>query len=56
MICEKCWRDAWLRRENEGGYSRSQTEYYREILLERQDNPCSPFAQEHGFEPEDVDE
>lgn len=45
MACEKCWGDAYLRSLND--QSKSQPEHYLDLLLERQDNPCTP-AEERG--------
>lgn len=44
--CEKCWNDAYLR-----AYTKhiSQAECYREILKERDDNPCSKKDQAGQF-------
>lgn len=40
--CEKCWRDASARAMHLGG---STVEHYRDLLRERQDNPCSEAEQ-----------
>jgi len=37
-ICEKCWADVFIRAKNNP--SKSQTEYYMDLLEERKDNPC----------------
>jgi len=36
--CEKCWGDAYMRSRSNG---KSQAENYRDILKEREDNPCT---------------
>jgi hypothetical protein len=41
MVCEKCWQDAAERVMLLGG---SQVERYRELLKEREENPCPPSA------------
>jgi len=41
--CEKCWGDAYLRMKCNP--SKSQAEYYRDLLNERKDNPCTPEQQ-----------
>jgi len=38
MMCEKCWKDAYLMSKNTG---KSQTECYYELLEERKDKPCT---------------
>ena len=39
MTCEKCWRDANARMLTMGG---SATDHHAQLLLERNDNPCTP--------------
>jgi len=41
--CEKCWGDAYMRMRCDS--SKSQAEYYRDLLNERKDNPCTPEEQ-----------
>ena len=42
--CEKCWKDAY------DPYSNiSQAERYRQLIEERNDNPCSPKEQAGQF-------
>ncbi len=41
--CEKCWADAYLRHRLNP--TKSQMEYYRELLEERKDKPCTPEEQ-----------
>ena len=48
--CEKCWGDAWLRSQTTG---KSQADCYRELLRERDDNPCSPKEQAGEWWDED---
>ena len=40
--CEKCWSDAYVRAQLEGG---TQVEHYKDLLAERKDTPCSPEDQ-----------
>jgi hypothetical protein len=40
MACEKCWSDAFLRMLADP--SRTQTEHYSDLLLERKESPCTP--------------
>ncbi len=40
--CEKCWADAYGKRFETG---KSQSECYRELLEERNENSCSPKEQ-----------
>lgn len=41
--CEKCWGDAYLRWMAEP--SKSQAEHYRDLLKERENDPCTPEQQ-----------
>ena len=41
--CEKCWGDAYLRWMSDP--SKSQAEHYTELLVEREDSPCTPEEQ-----------
>lgn len=43
MVCEKCWRDAYMRMIVDP--VRSQTSHYYELLEERKDNPCTEEEQ-----------
>lgn len=43
MACEKCWGDAYLRHRLNP--EKTQADHYRELLLERKDNPCSEAEQ-----------
>jgi len=45
--CEKCWSDAYLRMMCDP--SKSQAEHYRDLLRERDKNPCSPREQAGQF-------
>lgn len=40
--CEKCWNDAFDRSLYT---SKGQAEWYRELLNERKDDPCTPEEQ-----------
>ena len=42
-MCEKCWGDAYTRMRLRGG---SQDEHYRELLKEREADPCTPEQQQ----------
>ena len=42
-VCEKCWREA-ARRWGCNPH-KSQTEYYLEVLQEKENNHCSPEEQ-----------
>ena len=42
--CEKCWADAYLRMLTNP--MKSQSEHYHDLLIEREDNPCSPQEQQ----------
>lgn len=42
-VCEKCWADAYRRERDEP--MKSQTEHYRDLLKERENNPCSEEEQ-----------
>ena len=42
--CEKCWKDAY-----DPYSSISQAERYRQLIEERNDNPCSPKEQAGQF-------
>ena len=43
MACEKCWVDAYLRHRMDP--SKSQAEHYRDLILEREENWCTPEEQ-----------
>jgi len=47
LYCEKCWGDAYLRMIND--LSKSQTEHYEDLLIERDCNPCSEKEQAGQF-------
>ena len=49
--CEKCWADAFRRHMLDP--SKSQSEYYEELLEERKDNPCSEADQREDFMKDD---
>lgn len=40
--CEKCWGDAYYRHITTG---KSQSDCYKELLREREHNPCTPREQ-----------
>lgn len=42
-FCQKCWRDATLRAELRGG---TVISHYRDLLRERESNPCPPETEE----------
>jgi hypothetical protein len=44
MSCEKCWSDAYLRWMSDP--SKTQAEHYKDLIDERQDNPCFVAANE----------
>jgi hypothetical protein len=54
MACEKCWGDAWER--HFFNPSKSQSEHYRDLLIERNYNPCTLKEQLGQFYKEDSDE
>lgn len=39
MMCEKCWADAFTRAQADP--SKPQALHYRDLLWERQDDPCN---------------
>ena len=41
--CEKCWDDAFLRAREHP--FKNQADCYRELLAEREDDPCTPEEQ-----------
>lgn len=43
MICQKCWNDAYMKSITLRG--KSQAEYYSELIIEREDNPCTEEQQ-----------
>lgn len=47
-ICEKCWKDAYMRMVNQP--SKAQTEHYMDLLEERKNNPCSLEQQGESHE------
>ena len=47
--CEKCWNDAFRRLMVYGGTDKTQADFYRELIKERADNPCSPDEQKYGY-------
>ena len=46
FACEKCWADAYLRSRYTG---KSQAGCYQELLIERENNPCSEREQAGQF-------
>jgi len=44
MTCEKCWTDSFDFNNLESHYER-----YRQLLIERKDNPCTPEQQAGQF-------
>jgi hypothetical protein len=50
MACEKCWGDAYLRMLSEP--SKPQADHYRDLLKEREGNPCTPEEQVAAPQPE----
>ena len=43
MACEKCWGDAYMLTLCG---TKTQAEYYHQLLAERKDNPCTKEEQE----------
>ena len=46
MMCEKCWREAYLKSHYTG---KSQYDCYLELLEKRKDKPCTPREQAGGW-------
>jgi hypothetical protein len=46
-MCERCWRDAYMREM--ANTSKSQSQHYHDLIEERKDHPCTEDEQKGIF-------